>query len=274
MPGCVIRCSNKYVDAKGKPVVGSVDYENVCLLGSNIGISNLDQIAELNYLCNDIGVDTIETGVALGVLAEGGVFEFGDFAAIRKTVSEIGEGTALGRILGSGAVVCGKTFGVTRIPTVKGQGMAAYDPRAIKGQGVTYSQSPMGADHTASNAIVLDVDHQDPNAQLKSVQDLQIDTTILDMTGLCLFTARVSLAETNLIEKIFEAFTGVSMSFNEIRGIAKKVLLLERDFNRAAGLGIESDRLPDFMMNEALPPMNSVFDISQEELASFFDFDS
>ena len=62
MPGCVIRCSNKYVDPQGSPVVGSLDYETLCLLGSNIGIGDLDQIAELNRLCNDIGIDTMETG--------------------------------------------------------------------------------------------------------------------------------------------------------------------------------------------------------------------
>lgn len=274
MPGCVIRCSNKYVDEQGNPVVGSVDYENMCLLGSNIGISDLDQVVELNFLCNDIGVDTIEIGAALGVLAEGGVFEFGDYPAIRKAVVEIGEGTPLGMVLGAGAEICGRAYGVTRIPVVKGQGMAAYDPRAIKGQGVTYSQSPMGADHTAGNAITLGVDHLDPNVQIEPVQKIHINSTVLDMLGLCAFTGRVSLAETDLIEKFVDAVAGVSMSFESLQESAKKILLLERDFNVRAGLGPESDRLPEFMMNEALPPHNSVFDVPLAELASFFEFDA
>jgi len=274
MPGCVIRCSNKYVYPDGKPLVGAVDFENIALLGANLGISDLDKVAELNYLCNDIGIDTMETGVALGVLGEAGVFPFGNYEAIRKIIMEIGDGTTLGRMIGAGSVICGKVYGMTHIPAVKGQGMAAYDPRAIKGQGVTYAMSPMGADHTAGNAIILDIDHQDPHAQLELIRDLHIKTTILDMLGMCFFTGRVSLSDDLIIEELVEAFTGESLSFDDLRNIAKRLLLMERNFNKKAGLGAESDRIPEFMEHEPLSSTGTVFDVPQEELCSFYDFAS
>jgi aldehyde:ferredoxin oxidoreductase len=58
MPGCIIRCSNVFADAEGKALVSPLEYETIGLLGSNCGIGDLDAIARLNYLCNDVGVDT------------------------------------------------------------------------------------------------------------------------------------------------------------------------------------------------------------------------
>jgi aldehyde:ferredoxin oxidoreductase len=270
MPGCVIRCSNKYVDARGIPVVGSLDFETVCLLGANIGLGNLDQVAVLNKLCNDIGVDTMETGVALGVLAEAGVFSFGDFEAARGLIVEIGRGTPLGRLVGSGSVACGRAYGVERVPAVKGQGMAAYDPRAIKGMGLTYAMSPMGADHTAGNAITLAVDHLDPKAQLEPVRDLHAKTMVLDTLGACLFTARVSLAQPELLTEAVKVITGRTVSFAELVELGHELLLLERDFNRRAGFTAAHDRIPEFMRREPLEPNRSVYDVAEEDEQRFY----
>ena len=81
MPGCVIACRNLFADETGKPVVGSIQYETIALVGSNLGIENLDDVATLNYMCNDFGLDTIETGAALGSL-EAGLAEFGDIKGL------------------------------------------------------------------------------------------------------------------------------------------------------------------------------------------------
>jgi aldehyde:ferredoxin oxidoreductase len=272
MPGCVIRCSNKYVDERGIPVVGSLDYETLCLLGSNIGIDNLDAVATLNRMCNDIGVDTMETGAALGVLAEAGVWSFGDAERAQELVGEIGAGTPLGRLIASGCVACGKAYGVRRIPAVKGQGMAAYDPRAIKGMGLTYALSPMGADHTAGNAIILSVDHLDPDAQLEPVRELHLQTAVLDSLGLCLFTGRVTLNQTELVEQICSALLDWKVSFPELLALAQGWLLKEREFNRLAGIPASSDRLPAFMYTEQLSPNDSVFDVPEADLEAFYRF--
>ncbi len=272
MPGCVIRCSNKYVDAGGRPVVGSLDYETICLLGSNIGLADLDQIAQLNRRCNDLGIDTMETGAALGVLAEGGVLPFGDFEKARALVEEVGRGTPLGRLVGCGCVACGKAYGVRRVPAVKGQGMAAYDPRAVKGMGLTYALSPMGADHTAGNAIVLAVDHSDPAVQLEPVRELNVQTMVLDSLGLCIFTARVSLDRTELVEEALAAVTGRRAGWEQLLQQARQSLLVEREFNRRAGFTRAHDRLPEYMRSEKLPPGGAVNDISLEDFDRFYDF--
>ena len=271
MPGCVIRCSNKYVDAKGAPVVGSLDFETVCLLGSNLGIGDLDQVAVLNKLCNDIGVDTMETGVALGVLAQAGVFDFGDYEAVRRLIEEIGRGTPMGRLLGSGSVACGRAYGVERVPAVKGQGMAAYDPRAIKGMGLTYAMSPMGADHTAGNAITLAVDHLDASVQLGPVRELHARTMVLDTLGVCLFTGRVSLAQPELLVEALRAVTGLRVSFEELTALGMRLLLLEREFNRRAGFTEAQERLPEFMLREPLEPNRTVYDVSEEDHRRFYE---
>ena len=152
VPGCTIQCSNVFPDKHGNKIVASLQYESVVLLGPNLGISNLDTIAELNHLCNEVGVDSIETGAALGVAMEAGVYAFGDEAGAKDMIRQIGQGTVLGRILGQGAAFTGQAFGVRRSGG-KGTGNTAYDPRALKGNGVTYVTSPMGADHTAGNAF-------------------------------------------------------------------------------------------------------------------------
>ncbi len=272
MPGCVIRCSNKYVDPEGNPVVGSLDFETVCLLGSNIGISSLDRIAELNRLCNDYGVDTMETGVALGVMGEAGVFEFGDYDRIKEIIHGIGGGTELGRIAGSGAETAGRIYGVDRVPVVKGQGMAAYDPRAIKGMGVTYAMSPMGADHTAGNAITLAVDHLDPGVQVEPVRDLHIDTMVLDSLGVCIFTGRVSLGSKEVLEEVLKAFYGKIITFDALRDMAKQSLRIEKLFNKQAGIDDRRDKLPGFMLKEKLAPNNSVFDVAAGDMETFYRF--
>jgi len=272
MPGCLIRCSNKYVDESGEPIVGSLDYETLCLLGSNIGIGDMDQVARLNRLCNEVGLDTIETGAALGVLAEGGLLRFGDFERAKQLLEEVGEGTPLGRMVGSGSAVCGKIFGVERVPEVKNQGMPAYDPRVIKGNGVTYAKSPMGADHTAGNAITAQTDHTDPSDKVEISRNLQVFTTVLDILGLCLFSGRAVNLDASVIEEFIQHYLGWKTSFDALREMARGVMKAEREFNRRAGLGDAHDRIPGFMKREPLPPVGTVFDVDQEQLDAFFAF--
>ncbi|MRS05377.1 aldehyde ferredoxin oxidoreductase, partial [bacterium] len=152
MPGCVIACRNLFVDKNGKEVVGTVQYETIALVGSNLGLDNLDDVALLNYMCNDLGLDTIETGAALGIAMEAGLVKPGDTQGIVNLLNQVAEGTALGRVIGNGAEVTGRVFGIRRVPVTLGQAIPGYDPRSLKGNGVTYATSPQGADHTAGNA--------------------------------------------------------------------------------------------------------------------------
>ena len=147
--GCIIRCSGTYYDKDGHYMTKQPEYETVWAHGGNCGIDDLDAIAMLDRLDDDFGVDTIEMGATIGVAMEAGLINFGDADGAIKLVEEVGQGTPLGRILGGGCALTAKAFGIERAPVVKGQAMPAYDPRAVKGIGVTYATTPMGADHTA-----------------------------------------------------------------------------------------------------------------------------
>ena len=166
MVGCAIQCSNIYADTVGEAIVSPIEYETIGLMGSNLGISELDTIARLNYQVNDLGLDTIEIGAALGVAADAGLLAFGDGERALALLAEIRQGTPLGRLLGNGASITGKALGVRRVPAVKGQALSAYDPRSIKGTGVTYATSPQGADHTCGLTIRAKIDHLSPEGQI------------------------------------------------------------------------------------------------------------
>ena len=274
-PGCIIQCSNAWHRPDKSVHTSCLEYESAWALGANCGIDDLDVVAELNHLCNDYGLDTIEIGGALAVAMEGGLARFGDGARAIELLHEIGRATPVGRILGSGAVVTGRVFGVERVPAVKGQNMPAYDPRAIKGIGMTYATSTMGADHTAGYTIapeILGVSGKlDPLDAHKTdlARTFQQVTAFLDSTGHCLFIAFAIL-------DIPEGFAGVIEECNGALGtrwtgddatrIGKEIIQMERGFNKAAGFTPAHDRLPAFMAREPLPPHNTVWDIPDAEL--------
>ena len=266
--GCVIACSNVFPDAAGKKTVASIQYENIALLGSNCGIGNLDDIAELDNLCNQVGMDAIETGAAIGVAMEAGVIAFGDAEGAKDLVRQIGRGTWLGRILGNGVVVTGKVLGVRRVPAIKGQAIAAYDPRALKGNGITYVTSPMGADHTAGNALetAKTVNPLGIENQVEVSRKLQIRAAILDTMGLCLFTRPPFTKNPDLFLPLLKGRYGWDLAYADVQKMGLDVLETEREFNRRSGAGEEFNDMPEFMREEPLPPMNSVYDVPMEEM--------
>lgn len=281
-PGCMIRCSQIYKDKDGHVLTGGFEYESIWSLGANCGINDLDDIAMMNRLCDDYGVDTIDMGVALGVAMEAGLLKFGDSKGAIALIQEVGKVTPIGRILGSGAAVTGKVFGMRRVPVVKGQAIPAYDPRAVKGQGVTYATTPMGADHTAGYAVATNilsvggkVDPLSPVGQVDLSRNLQIATAFVDSTGLCLFVAFAILDIPEGLEGIVEmcnARYGWNKTTDDYIEMGKQVLRDERSFNKSAGFAEGSDDLPDFFRSEPLPPHNTVFDVPKEELNKLFNF--
>jgi aldehyde:ferredoxin oxidoreductase len=271
--GCVISCSNIFPDPSGKKTVASIQYENIALLGPNCGIGNVDDIAELNDLCNQVGVDAIETGAAIGVAMEAGVIPFGDAEGAKDLIRQIGQGTYLGRILGNGAVITGRVLGVRRVPAIKGQAIPAYDPRSLKGNGVTYATSPMGADHTAGNALetAKTVNPLAVEGQVENSRRLQIRAAILDTMGLCLFTRPPFVKKPELFALFLKGRYGWNVTYEDVQKIGIDALETEREFNQRAGVSEEFYDIPEFMREEPLPPRNSVFDISLEEMQQIWE---
>jgi aldehyde:ferredoxin oxidoreductase len=273
MPGCVIRCSNVLPDETGQELTRGFEYETIALLGANCGIGDLHTLARLNYLCDEVGLDTMEVGVALAVAMEAGLARFGDGERALALIEEIGAGTPLGRVLGHGAAVTGRVFGVPRVPAVKGQGLAAYDPRALKGTAVTFATSPMGADHTAGNAlpgtVLPGVGKPDPmrrEHQVALSRYLQELATIFDSIGLCWFTRGPILADETLLLDLLTGKLGGVWTMDRLWATARDTLRCELAFNRAAGLGPATDRLPDFFRTEPLGPHGLTFDLAHDEV--------
>jgi aldehyde:ferredoxin oxidoreductase len=280
--GCIIRCSGTFYDKDGNYLTKQPEYETVWAHGGNCGIDDLDAIARLDRMDDDFGLDTIEMGAAIGVAMEAGLADFGDAEAAIDLVQEVGEGTPLGRILGSGAALTGRVFGVERVPVVKGQAMPAYDPRAVKGIGVTYATSTMGADHTAGYAVFSNilgvggsVDPLKPEGQIELSRKLQIATAAVDAAGMCLFITFATLDQPETFQALIDminAFYGLSWTEEDIMALGKSILTNERNFNRAAGLTAQHDRLPDFFKNEKLPPHGVAFNVTDEELDAVFNW--
>jgi aldehyde:ferredoxin oxidoreductase len=266
MPGCLIRSSNIYVDSGGRTIVRSLEYETLVLFGPNCGIDDLDELAHINKLCNDIGVDSIDTGGAVGIVMEAGIIPFGDVRGVKKLLKEVRQGTLLGMVLGQGGAIAGRIFGVKRIPAVKGQVMAAYEPRAIKGHGVTFATSTMGADHTAGFTIREGLSSHQKEGQIEASARMQVTGMIYDSLGVCLFAHAAIREHHEILAELVNGRYGTNLTALDLRRTAIQVLEEERAFNRRAGLGSSSDRLPEIFCEEVNPSSGTVFDLSPSEL--------
>jgi aldehyde:ferredoxin oxidoreductase len=273
MVGCTIKCSNVFGGEDGKIIVSPLEYETIGLMGSNLDIDSLDSIGRLNWQVNDLGLDSIEIGAALGVAAEAGLMQWGSEADALRLIQEIRDGSELGRVLGDGAVNVGKKYGIERVPAVKGQAMSAYEPRSIKGTGVTYATTPQGADHTAGLTIRAQVNHLDPSVQKDVSLNAQLNMAGYDTLGACIF-AGFGYAATpdGVVKRLLSARYGWDdLPNNILQEIGKQVIKMEREFNRRAGFTKEDDRLPKWMTEEAIPETGHVFDVSEDALDHIFD---
>lgn len=259
---CIINCSNIYVDEAGKPITSALEYETIWAMGAMIANSDLDAIARLDFLCDDIGLDTMNTGTAVAVAMDAGYKSFGDTAAAIEMLEEVAKGTEFGRVIGNGPDSVGKYFGNSRVPTVKGQSIAGYDPRAMPGMGVTYATSPMGADHTAG---FVGGGASSTASLISASRSSQVHMAAIDSTGLCMFAQAGGLD--NLFQAI-SAVTGKDFGDQEWQKLGVRCLSAELQFNRRAGLTHEDDRLPAMFYKEKLSPYHGTISYSGEELDS------
>ncbi len=281
--GCVIQCSQVYDDKDGNYLTSGFEYEMIWAFGANLGIKDLDMIAKIDALMDDIGVDAIETGVTLGLAVDAGIIEYGDGERAYEILKyELAKGTPLGRIIGSGAGNLGKLYGLVRVPVVKNQSIPAYEPRAVKGQGVTYATTPMGADHTAGYAVATNIlnsgGYIDPlkkDGQLELARNLQIASAAVDSTGMCIFVAFPALDDPKCLPALIDMINarfGINLTADDVTNLGENIIKTEREFNKKAGLTNSADRLPEFMKYEKLPPHDVVWDFTNEELDSVWGY--
>ena len=254
MPGCLIQCSNVYVDENGEELVSPLEYETLGLMGSNCGLTDPDDVARLNHVANDLGVDTIETGAMLGVLMEAGEGEFGDYAFMHRELEEVRNGTERGRLLAQGTAAVGKHLKVARVPVIKNQGISAYDPRVIEVTGISMMLSAQGADHTVGNAPTYKCADKTTEHLVEASLDLQINCAAADSLGLCIFGRSVTNEVHDLIITALNDAQGTQLKADFITDLGRETIRLEWEFNRLAGFTEDDDEVPEFFYSEPLAP--------------------
>ncbi|MBW1614639.1 MAG: aldehyde ferredoxin oxidoreductase [Deltaproteobacteria bacterium] len=119
MPGCIVQCSIVFHGDDGMHLTSALEYETLAMLGTNLAITNLDAIAKMDRMCDDMGIDTIEVGSAIAQLMEAGVIKFGDDQKVIETLKELGKGYSAGKIVGQGAAFSAQYLGLNRVPSPK-----------------------------------------------------------------------------------------------------------------------------------------------------------
>jgi aldehyde:ferredoxin oxidoreductase len=261
MTGCIVKCSNTVNDAQGKYVTSALEFETVALCGSNLCIGDLDQVAQLDRLCDDLGLDTIETGGALGLAMECGALAFGDGAAAIALLDRADKGDELAETIARGVDAVAQRFHVTdRVPSIRRQGIPAWEPRTLPGLGVTYATSAMGADHTAGHAIMPS---EDP---VQASQELQILMALTDSSGFCYF----QMATIEQMRELYNAFFDKQLTFDDMVNVGWQCMQDEWEFNRRAGYGPEDCDVPEWLRTELVPSTGTAFSISKEDMARMF----
>ena len=258
MPGCTIECSNVYVDEAGNELASPIEYETLGLMGTNCGLTDPDDLARMNFLANDLGLDTIETGATIAVLMEAGLAEFGDLEFMTQFFEEMRQGTELGRLWAQGTARVGAHYKATRIPVIKKQAISAYDPRVVEATGITMMMTPQGADHTAGNLPVLDCSKMSTKEIVEASLEAQTQYAASDSLGICIFGRSVTFTRVEFIIDSLNAAFGTELTTEFFMDLGRKTIELEREFNQAAGFTSADDELPSFFYNEPLAPTNKV----------------
>ncbi|MHA1291646.1 MAG: aldehyde ferredoxin oxidoreductase C-terminal domain-containing protein, partial [Promethearchaeota archaeon] len=276
-PTCVIKCSNLILDENGNHLTSSFEYETIALNGSNLMIADIDKIAKIDHLCDDIGIDTIEFGGTVGVAMDCNRIKWGDADKVFEILEDIRKGSEIGHLFGNGVLHIGTELNAKRIPVVKGQGISGYDPRVFKAMSVTYATSPMGADHTAGAAIAgrkasSNADYGElinNERKLDLSYELQIYTAVLDSMGCCYFIGP-SYETMEIIASAINAMYNTDLTREDVIKLGKTILKTELEFNERAGITQDENDLPVFFREEPSFPVKLKVTFSKEEFRNFW----
>jgi aldehyde:ferredoxin oxidoreductase len=261
MTGCIVQCSNIVHDKDGNYKTSALEFETLTLLGANCAIASWEDVADLDRLCDELGVDTIETGAAIAILMDSGGLEWGDAEGAKRILQEVADGTELGVAIGNGAVAIGKRQKHARVPTAKGQALPAWDPRPLKATGVTYCTSPMGGDHTAGLIVNPGLP---PEQFAQASQESQLINAACDSSGFCQFL-QPTLPE---IADFYAQLYGEKVTREEVADMGWRCLQDEWKFNDGAGFTAADDDLPECIREEGVGPGGALkFDVDAATIA-------
>jgi aldehyde:ferredoxin oxidoreductase len=280
---CIISCGrvSKVTNPKYAGEGEGPEYESAWGFGADCGIDDLDAITKANFICNELGLDTITMGATIACAmdlfadkiiteknTDGVTLRWGDAETMVKLVGMTGRREGFGDQLAEGSYRLAKKYGHTEYSmTVKKQEMPAYDPRGVQGIGLNFATANCGAAHVRGYTIAPEVlgnpfkvdQHitKGKPALVKTFQDL---TAALDSTGACLFTTFGIGAEE--LAAMLSACTGIAYSTEDFMKTGDRIWNLERLWNLKAGLTKADDTLPDRVLKEPIQTGPSKGDIS------------
>ncbi len=279
--GCPIACGR--VTRVEDPIFGGEgegpEYETIGSLGSACGVDNLAAITKANYICNELGLDTISAGVTiacamemyeLGLIPESDIgrpLRFGDGEAVVEMVRLAGLREGFGDLIAQGSYRLASHYGHPEYSmSAKKQEFPAYDPRGAKGMGLLYATSNIGASHMAGDTAYMEVfgvpkkvdplSWEDKPRLVKYFEDI---FTIVDAAGLCVFLSIRYLFEPTYnvepvrISRLMEYATGAGYDEETLLRAGERVYNLERMFLVRAGFSRADDTLPPRMLHEPMP---------------------
>jgi aldehyde:ferredoxin oxidoreductase len=262
--------------------VGGPEYETLWAFGSDCGLDDMKAIIKANYLCNEVGIDTISAGSTIAAAIElhqkgyikddeldGLKLEFGNGTAIAEWVKRMGHREGLGDKMAEGSYRLADSYGKPEFSmSVKKLEIPAYDPRGVQGQGLTYATSNRGGCHVRGYLVspeILGLPEQLDRLSAegkgtwgKIFQDL---TASIDSLGMCLFTSFALGAED--YADYYNAICGTEHDANSILEAGDRIYNIEKLFNLEAGIKPEEDTLPKRLLEEPIPAGPSKGNVSK-----------
>jgi len=255
------------------------EYETVYSLGSNCGIQDLAALTKANYICNEMGMDTISMGSTIacamemyekGILKEsiiGRPLPFGDGEGLVEMCRKAAHREGFGDQLAMGSLRLAQLYGCPELAIVsKGQEFAGYDPRGEKGMGLAYATSSIGASHMRGDPAYIEllgvpklIDPLTWEDKIQIVKDWQDVFAVIDSAGLCVFFSVRNLVTPTEdirpegIARLLNAAVGTSYDKDSLARAGERVIHLERLFIIRAGFGLKDDSLPKRITQEPLP---------------------
>lgn len=268
---CFIACGRMTRLSKGRHKdlkLEGPEYETIYSFGGLCMITEMEEVAYLNDLCDRLGMDTITAGNLCALVMEAKEkgrldyrIDYGNADQLADLIAKIAAREDIGDILADGIIPASKHWGLTDLAIhVKGMEPAGYDPRVLKGMGLTFGTSPRGACHLRTTFYKPELSGMIPAAQIEDKAALLIDfenrLNIFDTLILCRFYRDLySWAE---LGKSITLATGLSASQEELEKIAVRVTDMTRQFNLREGLRQGDDRLPQRLHREKLPDGRSL----------------
>ncbi|HDO20236.1 MAG: aldehyde ferredoxin oxidoreductase family protein [archaeon GB-1845-036] len=241
-PYCNMQCGNVIEDAEGRS--SELDYENVTMLSSNIGVGDIRKVGVLNRICDEMGIDTISSGNVIGFIMEASEkglvnekIEWGDFEKAKELLYDISYRRGIGNLLAEGVRRISRKLGEGSerwAMHVKGLEISAYDCHAAPGMALAFGTSPIGAHHKDAWVISWEI-----SIGRFKYDDIKVDK-VLEFQRIrggmfeSLVTCRLPWIELGFnldwYVKFFKAATGVNLSLKDFFEVGDRIYSLIRAF--------------------------------------------